>query len=193
MKDYFAALYALASTTAPTDVSKNAKVVADQIVLLGNTLTEVDPLIKAGASATSESNIKIIVEMVQYKMLKDELEARALTIYNQLNLQHEALKVIQIKLYYDIKGHIDTINNTVVINPYINKKIGPEWDKTRKKIILADEQIKNVEMLANFALRLKEGYKSLVNGSYSKESMVTLKDNLDTFLVSIENIEKTMQ
>ena len=133
---YFDKLIDLASSDSPARTQKSVDNIALQLQNSGT------KLINFGKIGKLPSVTKIVLDARIRGAIRVELEKRKETIYREITIQEELLKVLSKSMEDDVKVMRELKEFRLVLNPLIQPGdiAGDEWIQTRNKVMTQDTQ-----------------------------------------------------
>lgn len=137
LQDYFNKLIDLAGSDSPDKTQKSVDNIALQLQNSGV------KLINFGKIGKLPSVTKIILDARIRGAIRKELERRKETIYREISIQEESLKVLSKSMEDDIKVMRDLQKYRLVIKPLLQAENIDEddWIETRNKLIIQDDSV----------------------------------------------------
>ena len=190
LRDYFAALGALAESDAPTEIGTSAQSVYGALAKLSPEIEKAS----IGGSAIKDlikPAIKMIVAAFRHAALEKELNDRAALIERELALQDAAMQAVA----EGLKARLVELNTSRkaqdVDLPYIQDGTLPKkWAERRYELLDATSSSEAATAAADAASKLRLAFQALVRNEFSAADLQLILQDIGEVLELIELLKK---
>ena len=193
LRDYFAALAALAESEAPAQIGKSA---SDLAGALGTLHPAIENASINGTPVKSliQPAVQLAVAQFQQHQLEAELRARAPAIERELALQEAAMKAVADGMQGRLKALLASRESTAVVLPYVDvgspgaprHALPKRWKKDRREVLTASSSVESVTAASDAAEKLRNAFGRLVSGQLSVEEIQLVLQDVGRALELVE-------
>jgi hypothetical protein len=195
LSKYFGLMYELATSDAP---DRAEKAIGDgSSGLIGN-LNSVGTALRGSgfltgrAAAAAGPITKLAVSGIIRGALRDELNARQLTIRRELELQERLLKALSDRITANLSNIQNQREQRLVINPLTSgTPIGnpDEWVSNRRSVLTMKLTAEQLGAASDDVKKLREAFEDLISGKLTLDRIDSLIADFDSLLTISEKLK----
>jgi hypothetical protein len=192
---YFGLLYQLATSDAPdrakTAIGGSSSGVIGNLNAIGTQLRG-SGFLTGNAAVAAGPITSLVVSGIIRGALKDELNARQITIRRELELQERLLKALSDRIQHDLKVTQQTREQRLVIGPLTsgNPISNPDqWVSNRRSVLTMKLTADQLQTASDDVKKLREAFEDLIWGKLTLDRVDSLVADFDSLLTIAEKLK----
>jgi hypothetical protein len=192
---YFGLLYQLATSDAPdrakTAIGDGSSGVIGNLNTIGTQLRG-SGFLTGNAAVAAGPITSLVVSGIIRGALKDELNARQITIRRELELQERLLKVLSARIRHDLEVTQNIREQRLVIEPLTSGKpiANPDqWVANRRSVLTMKLAADQLQTASESVKKLREAFEDLISGKLTLDRVDSLIADFDSLLTIAEKLK----
>jgi hypothetical protein len=192
---YFGLLYQLATSDAPdrakTAIGNGSSGVIGNLNSIGTQLRG-SGFLTGNAAAAAGPITSLVVSGIIRGALRDELNARQITIRRELELQERLLKALSERIQADLKVTQQIREQRLVIDPLTSGKpiANPDqWVSNRRSVLTMKLAADQLQTASDDVKKLREAFEDLISGKLTLDRVDSLIADFDSLLTITEKLK----